>query len=114
MVQRSAPQSYYAERYFPVRVRVAVPPGGFGRQLDEIYAWLDQRSGPAPIGSAPRRARAALTPRSSISWKRRAPPPLSIASHAGWWSAASRRFRERGGDARVDRRNQIDVGRVAG
>jgi hypothetical protein len=45
MVQRSAPERYYAERYFPVRVGVAVPPGGFGRQLDEMYAWLDQHVG---------------------------------------------------------------------
>ena len=47
MVQRSAPQSYYAESYFPVRVRVAVPPGGFGSQLNTIYGWLDQHVGRA-------------------------------------------------------------------
>ena len=47
MIQRSAPQSYYAESYFPVRVRVAVPPGGFGSQLNTIYGWLDQHVGKA-------------------------------------------------------------------
>ena len=45
MVQRSAPEKHHAERYLPVRVRVAVPPGGFGRQLDEMYRWLDQHVG---------------------------------------------------------------------
>ncbi len=34
-----------AERRFPVRVRIAVPSGGFGRRLEAIYAWLDQNCG---------------------------------------------------------------------
>jgi hypothetical protein len=34
-----------ADRRFPVRVRIAVPVGGFGRRLDAIYAWLDQNCG---------------------------------------------------------------------
>src|ERR1700730_2301488 len=45
MVQRSAPQQVAAERYFPVRVRVAVPPGGFGTQFNIMCAWLDQHAG---------------------------------------------------------------------
>ena len=47
MVQRSAPQQFVAERYFPVRVRVAVPPGGFGSQFNIMCAWLDQHAGKA-------------------------------------------------------------------
>jgi hypothetical protein len=47
MVQRSAPQQVVAERYFPVRVRVAVPPGGFGSQFNIMCAWLDQHAGKA-------------------------------------------------------------------
>jgi hypothetical protein len=47
MVQRSAPQQVLAERYFPVRVRVAVPPGGFGSQFNTMCAWLDQHVGKA-------------------------------------------------------------------
>jgi hypothetical protein len=31
-----------AEQQFPVRVRIAVPPEGFGRQIEVIYAWLDE------------------------------------------------------------------------
>src|SRR4051812_27833117 len=34
-----------AERRFPVRVRIAVPAGGFGRRLEAMYAWLDQNCG---------------------------------------------------------------------
>ena len=34
-----------AERQFPVRVRIAVPPEGLGRQLEIIHAWLDETCG---------------------------------------------------------------------
>ena len=47
MVQRSVPRQVSAERYFPVRVRVAVPPGGFGSQLNIMCGWLDQHAGKA-------------------------------------------------------------------
>ena len=45
MVQRSVPRQVLAERYFPVRVRVAVPPGGFGSQLNLMREWLDYQAG---------------------------------------------------------------------
>ncbi len=45
MVRRSTPEKALAERHFPVRVRIAVPPGGFGRQLDEMYGWLNLHAG---------------------------------------------------------------------
>lgn len=34
-----------AERRFPVRVRVAVPPEGLGSRVDQIIAWLDANCG---------------------------------------------------------------------
>ena len=34
-----------AERSFPVRVRIGVPPGGLGRRLTQITAWLDENCG---------------------------------------------------------------------
>src|SRR3954470_260751 len=34
-----------AARRLPVRVRIAVPSGGFGPRLNAIYAWLDQNCG---------------------------------------------------------------------
>jgi hypothetical protein len=42
-----------AERRFPVRVRIAVPPEGFGRQLGIMHAWLDETCGAAGWSSAP-------------------------------------------------------------
>jgi hypothetical protein len=42
-----------AERRFPVRVRIAVPPGGLGRQLEIMHGWLDQTCGADGWGSAP-------------------------------------------------------------
>ena len=42
-----------AERTFPVRVRIAVPPEGFGRQLPVMHAWLDEVCGAAGWTSAP-------------------------------------------------------------
>jgi hypothetical protein len=34
-----------AEARFPVRIRVAQPPGGFGVRLTEMHAWLDANCG---------------------------------------------------------------------
>jgi len=42
-----------AERQYPVRVRVAVPAEGLGRQLVVMHAWLDDTCGAAGWTSAP-------------------------------------------------------------
>jgi hypothetical protein len=34
-----------AERRFPARIKLAVPPGGFGQQLDLMQRWLDENAG---------------------------------------------------------------------
>ena len=34
-----------AERRFPVRIRIAVPPEGLGRRHSQITAWLDENCG---------------------------------------------------------------------
>ena len=34
-----------AERRFPVRLRIGVPPGGFGQRYTEITEWLDANCG---------------------------------------------------------------------
>lgn len=36
-----------AERRFPVRIRIAVPPDGLGRRHAQIAAWLDENCGSA-------------------------------------------------------------------
>jgi hypothetical protein len=42
-----------AEKQFPVRVRIAVPPDGLGRQLPVMHAWLDAVCGATGWVSAP-------------------------------------------------------------
>jgi len=42
-----------AERQYPVRVRIAVPPEGFGRQLAIMHAWLDETCGAEGWAMAP-------------------------------------------------------------
>jgi hypothetical protein len=34
-----------AERRFPVRIRMGVPPGGFGQRYTEMTSWLDENCG---------------------------------------------------------------------
>jgi hypothetical protein len=34
-----------AERRFPVRIRIAVPPAGLGQRYPQISAWLDENCG---------------------------------------------------------------------
>jgi hypothetical protein len=34
-----------AERRFPVRIRIGVPPGGFGQRYTEMTSWLDENCG---------------------------------------------------------------------
>ena len=34
-----------AERRFPVRIRIAIPPGGLGRRHAQMTAWLDENCG---------------------------------------------------------------------
>src|SRR6516164_10813170 len=42
-----------AERRYPIRVRIAVPPEGLGRQLEIMHAWLDETCGPEGWTTAP-------------------------------------------------------------
>jgi hypothetical protein len=42
-----------AEQRFPVRVRIAVPPEGLGRQLEIMHAWLDETCGAEGWATAP-------------------------------------------------------------
>jgi hypothetical protein len=41
------------ERRFPVRIRIAVPPEGLGRQLEIMSAWLDEMCGADGWAMAP-------------------------------------------------------------
>jgi hypothetical protein len=38
-------REYAAERLFPVRIRIGVPPGGLGQRYSQITDWLDENCG---------------------------------------------------------------------
>jgi len=45
MVRRSVPARVTDDRYFPIRVRIAIPSGGFGEQLNVMHGWLNIHAG---------------------------------------------------------------------
>ena len=45
MGRRSTPARITDDRFFPVRVRIAVPEDGFGAQLNVMYGWLNMHAG---------------------------------------------------------------------
>ena len=45
MIRRSTPARITDDRYFPVRVRIGVPQGGFGEQLNVMHGWLNLHAG---------------------------------------------------------------------
>jgi hypothetical protein len=49
-----------AERRFPVRIRIGVPPEGLGGRLDELKAWLDDNCGAAGWAITPSGLRGVL------------------------------------------------------
>lgn len=40
MNRRSTPAAKRDDNAFPIRIKFAVPPGGLGKRLDEMMAWL--------------------------------------------------------------------------
>jgi hypothetical protein len=45
MAASSKPMIIAAERRFPVRIRMGVPPEGLGARLDQMRAWLEGNCG---------------------------------------------------------------------
>ena len=61
-----------AERRFPVRIRIGVPPSGFGQRYTEITEWLDGNCGADGWAITPSGMRGVSTmPSRSISSMRR-------------------------------------------
>ena len=52
-----------AERRFPIRVRIGVPPDGLGPRLDRIKAWLDENAGADGWAMTPSGTRGVLNER---------------------------------------------------
>ena len=55
-----------AERRFPVRIRIAVPPGGLGQRYARMTAWLDQNCGADGWAMTPSGTRGVLNDAASI------------------------------------------------
>ena len=53
MIRASLRAQREAERRYPVRVRIAVPPEGLGRQLEIMHAWHDEICGAQGWATAP-------------------------------------------------------------
>jgi hypothetical protein len=83
-----------AERRFPVRVRIGVPPGGFGQRYAQITAWLDGNCGSDGWAMTPSGSRGVLNDAVSIYFS---DATLASAFVARWW----RRVQGRDGRGRV-------------
>jgi hypothetical protein len=70
-----------AERRFPVRIRIGVPPDGLGSRLDQIKAWLDENCGAEGWAMTPSGTRGVLNDAVSIYF---GDPTLANAFVARW------------------------------
>jgi hypothetical protein len=55
-----------AERRFPVRIRIAVPPGGLGQRYARMTVWLDENCGADGWAMTPSGTRGVLNDSASI------------------------------------------------
>jgi hypothetical protein len=70
-----------AERRFPVRIRIGVPPGGFGPRYTQMTAWLDENWGADGWAITPSGTRGVLNDAVSIYFL---DPTLASAFVARW------------------------------
>jgi hypothetical protein len=70
-----------AERRFPVRIRIAVPPGGLGQRHTQITNWLDENCGAGGWAMTPSGTRGVLNDALSIYF---ADATLASAFIAQW------------------------------
>src|SRR5437762_9191267 len=84
-IGRSAGARPMAERRFPVRIRIGVPPGGLGRRHPDITAWLDENCGAAGWAMTPSGVRGVLNDAVSIYFL---DPTLAGAFVARWCAGA--------------------------
>ena len=75
-----------AERSFPVRIRIGVPPGGLGRRLTQMTSWLDENCGSGGWAMTPSGMRGVLNDAISLyfaDWRRGQAKTGLTASHSG-------------------------------
>jgi hypothetical protein len=81
MVASSKLMLIEAERRFPVRIRIGVPPGGLGDRLDQMRAWLDGNCGGDGWALTPSGMRGVLNDALSVYFL---DPTLASAFVARW------------------------------
>jgi hypothetical protein len=70
-----------AERRFPIRIRIAVPPTSFGQRHERITAWLDENCGADGWAMTPSGMRGVLNDAVSLYFE---DAPLASAFVARW------------------------------
>jgi hypothetical protein len=82
-----------AERRFPVRIRLGVPPGGLGQRYSEMTAWLDQKCGADGWAVTPSGTRGVLNDAISIYFAGLYQPtrPKNVSSDVHY-ASQSRKF----------------------
>ena len=75
-----------AERRFPVRIRIGVPPDGLGPRLDRIKVWLDENCGANGWAMTPSGTRGVLNDALSVYF---GDPTLASAFVARWCAGYS-------------------------
>jgi hypothetical protein len=85
-----------AERRFPVRVRIALPPDGLGRRHAQITAWLDENCGSDAWAMTPSGIRGVLNDAISLYF---ADATLASAFVARW--CVGSKFETNGGKFQV-------------
>jgi len=75
-----------AERRFPVRIRIGVPPDGLGPRLDRIKVWLGENCGANGWAMTPSGTRGVLNDALSIYFR---DPTLASAFVARWCAGYS-------------------------
>jgi hypothetical protein len=81
-----------AERRFPVRIRIGVPPGGFSQRTTQMTAWLDENCGADGWAMTPSGVRGVLNDAVSIYFL----DPTLAGAFVARWCAGSRPEMDRG------------------
>lgn len=80
-----------AERRFPVRIRVVIPPGGFGERLNRMHAWLDDSCGADGWSMTPACMRGVINDAVAVYFR---DATLAAAFVARWCAPATRELGE--------------------
>jgi len=96
-----------AERRFPVRIRIGVPPAGFGQRYTQMSHWLDENCGADGWAMTPSGSRGVLNDAVSIYFL---DPTLACAFVARW--CAGQRAETAGGVLQIREDEPVSRARV--